>query len=452
MSGSTPELADIHYNKNHLPTARTGLGPQHLNMADDQSAMNDDLGGESRSTLAVSASLLAIGGKVVVPPASPYSPVDPASDTIRLLRLEQSVNLKGIRGTLIHCSLSRAPRYTALSYAWGSPELPKEIQLNGMTVLIRRNLWEALNAMQSINFQPPRADAEEVVGTLWIDSICIDQNNTAEKNHQVQQMAAIYSTASTVISWLGPHTPDSTMLFEWGGRDLSSGWKGMDIVTSLQTLGEATKRLLEREYWCRLWIIQEVLLAQHHYQLLCGTDCISGYSFFTQWIGPDDSISEFCDRFSTRLNEDETVDVWAAPGYRVLWYKYGDVEDALSLYELFSTFCNRECVNPHDKIYGLLGIVGANEAPRMIKVDYGKSRESLCCDVLTAVADDLRREMPDDPNCTGSFLIDLLPALQLPGPTLEEWHDAQNNYRMPRSIPEWVRTHLKHLGIWMGDS
>jgi hypothetical protein len=40
-----------------------------------------------------------------------------------------------------------------------------------------------------------------------IDAICIDQQNVKERNHQVQQMSAIYSTATEVIAWLG-HYPE----------------------------------------------------------------------------------------------------------------------------------------------------------------------------------------------------------------------------------------------------
>lgn len=71
--------------------------------------------------------------------ASPYSPIDPGTDTIRLLRLEGSQS-GAIRGSLIHCPLSSDPKYTALSYAWGSPDDPKEISINGITVSVRQNL------------------------------------------------------------------------------------------------------------------------------------------------------------------------------------------------------------------------------------------------------------------------------------------------------------------------
>lgn len=47
---------------------------------------------------------------------------------------------------------------------------------------------------------------------FWIDALCIDQENLAERNHQVTQMGKIYASAYRVVSWLGwwDHTLDSS--------------------------------------------------------------------------------------------------------------------------------------------------------------------------------------------------------------------------------------------------
>lgn len=39
--------------------------------------------------------------------------------------------------------------------------------------------------------------------TLWVDAVCIDQSNEAEKNDQVQCIGDIYRKARPVIIWLG---------------------------------------------------------------------------------------------------------------------------------------------------------------------------------------------------------------------------------------------------------
>jgi hypothetical protein len=49
---------------------------------------------------------------------------------------------------------------------------------------------------------------------LWIDAICINQNNVAEKNIQVQPMVQIYRQASSVLVWLGESTETSNLAFK----------------------------------------------------------------------------------------------------------------------------------------------------------------------------------------------------------------------------------------------
>jgi hypothetical protein len=76
--------------------------------------------------------------------------------------------------------LDHNPQFEALSYAWGAVGSEKDIIVNNVTIPVRRNLWDALFHLQ-------KSEARH----LWIDAVCIDQANTAERNHQVQQMSAI---------------------------------------------------------------------------------------------------------------------------------------------------------------------------------------------------------------------------------------------------------------------
>lgn len=83
----------------------------------------------------------------------------------------------------IHCKLETVPlsqlagqKYEALSYAWGDPTKSHEIFVNGKVLKITTNLHVALQYLR----QP------DVARVLWIDAICIDQENISEKNHQVK--------------------------------------------------------------------------------------------------------------------------------------------------------------------------------------------------------------------------------------------------------------------------
>jgi hypothetical protein len=73
------------------------------------------------------------------------------------------------------------------------------VSCHGQELLITENCVAALRRIRS-KFRKC---------ILWIDSICIDQSSTEERNHQVALMGDVYSMASEVIIWLGEKTPYS---------------------------------------------------------------------------------------------------------------------------------------------------------------------------------------------------------------------------------------------------
>lgn len=78
--------------------------------------------------------------------------------------------------------LSSSPPYYALSYVWGPPSPCRTIMINGERLQIRENLWYFLW----------QASIPEGCEYLWIDALCINQDDTNEKNHQVKMMGKIY--------------------------------------------------------------------------------------------------------------------------------------------------------------------------------------------------------------------------------------------------------------------
>lgn len=98
--------------------------------------------------------------------------------------------------------------YEALSYVWGSAELNHEVFVVGRRLRITTNLHVALVQL--------RSQVSDRI--IWIDAVCIDQNNLKERGHQVQQMSKIYREAERVLFWLGPGTEDTknTLLYlQW---------------------------------------------------------------------------------------------------------------------------------------------------------------------------------------------------------------------------------------------
>lgn len=86
--------------------------------------------------------------------------------------------------------------FTALSYTWG-PESPT------FDILVTSDHGEGWFSVREnlYNFLKMRRQQERP--SFWVDQICIDQDNTDEENHQVSQMAEIYTHASAVEVWLG---------------------------------------------------------------------------------------------------------------------------------------------------------------------------------------------------------------------------------------------------------
>lgn len=107
------------------------------------------------------------------------------------------------------------PHYEALSYVWGPVEEHSAkirvshlsrygTQLGGW-LPARRNLMSALRHLR-------RADRPR---DLWIDAICIDQDDDVAKGPQVAMMGDIYQRAASVVVWLGPGTQNTPSAFAW---------------------------------------------------------------------------------------------------------------------------------------------------------------------------------------------------------------------------------------------
>ncbi|PKS08769.1 hypothetical protein jhhlp_004822 [Lomentospora prolificans] len=202
--------------------------------------------------------------------------------------------------TMTEVSLDDPPAYVALSYAWGDANNKRPILVNGAVFQATENLEISLQHLRL------REDAR----VIWIDAICINQNDYEEKSEQVQQMGQVYAKASLVISWLGPASINSEAAMKWmahyGGlahklgigsepklrlrialKELDQGGgEGMnpELVEFLRTLSHefdgwdpsdplsavtGLHQLFSRTYWTRTWTVQEVVLGKE-LQFMCG--------------------------------------------------------------------------------------------------------------------------------------------------------------------------------------
>jgi hypothetical protein len=134
--------------------------------------------------------------------------LDRKEKEIRLLALEPGEWSETISGTLSSFSLDNAPSYDALSYVWGNPAFTRNILLDGYAFPVTINLESALRYLR----HPRRSSREPRV--VWIDAICIDQQNLEERSSQILLMRQVFQSAKMVLVWLGEATNQSRDAFQ----------------------------------------------------------------------------------------------------------------------------------------------------------------------------------------------------------------------------------------------
>lgn len=211
----------------------------------------------------------------------------PSARHILLINLRSTENY--ITGQHFIMSLDEAPAYHALSYTWGIPtQRDLELRMQAPDVPVTENLTSALYFLSSIS-----------PGTYWIDALCINQRDDAEKSSQVALMRDIYSAAKVVVVFLGSKSDESTMacklignlaeLIQNGTMDLegaavershSVAKKYPFEDSKLQELGLpstaaqdwiALAGLLSNPYFARVWVLQELVMANAPIVVFCGS-------------------------------------------------------------------------------------------------------------------------------------------------------------------------------------
>ena len=112
--------------------------------------------------------------------------------------------------------LDNAPEFYALSYVWGTEGLQAGIICDGRKMSLTRTLGSALQRVVPWSQGVP----------LWADAICINQNNIAERNHQVSMMGDIYRRASKVLAYLSRSAEEADKA--------DSDWSAMSLHVVLQ--------------------------------------------------------------------------------------------------------------------------------------------------------------------------------------------------------------------------
>jgi len=285
----------------------------------------------------------------------PYRPLEP--DHIRLL------HHPGATDDPLRCSLhavkleQHADKCQALSYEWGQPEnvgTTMEIANIPCPKRLQRNLELALREIRS----------RDNVLILWIDALCISQESLQEKSHQVAIMGKIFKHARNVIAWIGPARDDSDIAMDCIAPDklrhYEVGTKKPPDLTEAEVKG--LNKLVNRPYWSRVWIVQELVLAKD-FEVHCGGKTTTREVFylfveFTNWS------SQFS---SAQAKSPAEIHRY---GYNVPF------ANKLAIWMKRCLSVRFTATNPRDYVYALIGV--ANDVlPGEIVPDYEESGRSL---------------------------------------------------------------------------
>ena len=110
-----------------------------------------------------------------------YESLGEGEDSFRVLQLFPDDDGSKIRTQLVKAKMSAAPTFYAVSHCWGPAGDEVEVLVNDQSVLIRRHLWLCLQQMRRHNRFP----------FLWVDALCISQDDAAERNRQVRLIGRV---------------------------------------------------------------------------------------------------------------------------------------------------------------------------------------------------------------------------------------------------------------------
>ena len=354
-----------------------------------------------------------------------YQALDAEAENIRLMYLLPAQTSAVIRVDLVHIRLTKedVPKYEALSYAWGNRDTPEVIyvgQKGEDTIAVTRSLHQAL----------PYLRYKDKRRVLWVDAICVDQQNLEERSHQVQRMGDVYSLADRVIVWLGVDDTTSMhaiQLLRTVASEIEVDWITSTMTPVSQDDADwvdlpyarlnsrqdmfAIYSLVMRPWFERLWVQQEIH-SNANAVLICGLDTLSWHDFRK-------SIYFF---FRTWRNFEDDKALY--PGLRVrflLIYHMISEGGYFTLGALIERSQHCKCSDPRDRVYAVLNMLTTFERDTKIKPDYTKTVSQVYRDVVLSILDNTTK-------------ISILGYCEMQEQPLE----SSDSLQVPSWVPDWT--------------
>ncbi|KAI2621622.1 HET-domain-containing protein [Hypoxylon sp. NC1633] len=340
-----------------------------------------------------------------------YVPLENPDRQIRILIVNSGSWTDTIECSVQAVFIDDNPQYEALSYVWGDPSKKRQISLDGHTIQVTENLFYALRRLRSASS----------TRTMWVDAVCINQGDNAEKSVQVCMMGTIYSRCAKTVIWLGEDleathkiriglsTPPVSQLAQRAGELLrilgqdthmhelpcfkpTGQGNGLVAHPCFRDHFECLKVIYYAPWWTRIWIVQEMALPSE----VTFTYASETYSY--------DSIRNLQDVFAkhagsccnswwTGLMEDTAVrsimlNIDIIQGELIMLRRSVAAGDNRSLWQLRSRFWSFEATNQRDLFYGLLGLVTNWNGQQRLIPDYNLPHATVVC---SAVFDGIQR-------------------------------------------------------------
>ena len=262
--------------------------------------------------------------------------------------------------------------YVALSYTWGSPADTTLIEVNGEQWVVRKNLEAALRALREKRLLHQGC-------AVWVDALCINQNDLLERREEVGRMRSIYKDAKAVAMWLGEEGNDGAQAI-WLIRLLSESFRSgtsaqlahsLRIGASSIPTGawKALADFMERPYWSRVWILQEVAMGDRSTPILCGRHMLTWGELFDALYG---FTSAHIDVVFSCLDRSKRGNPGLRRNHIIQLNFQQQMQMKLKAPQLLPIIdVARQCLvsDDRDRVYGILGMM-APEITKRTMVDY----------------------------------------------------------------------------------
>lgn len=310
---------------------------------------------------------------------------------IRILHLKPGHDGDPLQGTIEHVDVNSDVTFSAISYVWGSQDTPYRMLLgDDQYVPLTKSLHETLQNLREL----------EGIGqkTFWADQVCINQENTDERNLQVAMMVTIYRKATRVITYIGPDTPNDhhgirlAQKFNELSQQIMQSQSRFDAAEARSFIknrlpGEndsawdGYNSLTSRAWLNRLWMVQENVVNDN-------TIMVCGKTAFQCLVPRTEILPAFFDNFPERIKfvlynrRDHSTfgsrnsrllplpSVGQFVGLRSWLSDKGS--NSLPLLDLLRISRDFMCTDPRDKVYALLGLASDLNILQ-IQPDYARS-------------------------------------------------------------------------------